>query len=94
MKNKDKLKNFYRKILYLAILVYVLYVFIGQQKALNSYKKSQEYYAKQLSTQMAYQEDLNKTKASLDSKEYIEKGAREKLDMYLPNERVYIDKGN
>ena len=94
MKNKNKFKNLYKKILYLAILVYVLYVFIGQQKTLNSYKKTQEYYAKQIGTQMAYQEDLNKTKTNIDSKEYIEKVAREKLDMYLPNERVYIDKGN
>ena len=94
MKNKNKFKNLYKKILYLAILVYVLYVFIGQQKTLNSYKKTQEYYAKQISTQMAYQEDLNKIKTNIDSKEYIEKVAREKLDMYLPNERVYIDKGN
>ena len=94
MKNKDKIKNLYKKILYLAILVYVLYVFVGQQKTLNSYKKSQEYYSKQLNTQLAYQEDLNKAKANIGSKEYIEKIAREKLDMYLPNERVYIDKGN
>ena len=27
-------------------------------------------------------------------KEYIEEVAREKLDMYLPNEKVYIDKNN
>ena len=26
-----------------------------------------------------------------NKKEYIEEVAREKLDMYLPNERVYID---
>ena len=94
MKKKNIMNSFYKKILYLAILVYVLYVFIGQQKTLNSYKKSQKYYEQQLSTQLAYQETLLQTKANIGSKEYIEKIAREKLDMYLPNERVYIDKGN
>ena len=27
----------------------------------------------------------------MNTPEYIEKIAREKLDMYMPNERVYID---
>ena len=30
-------------------------------------------------------------KKNINSEEYIEEVAREKLDMYLPNERVYID---
>ena len=30
-------------------------------------------------------------KTNINSLEYIEKIAREKLDMYLPNEKVYID---
>ena len=41
-----------------------------------------------------YQETLANKKANINSKEYIEQVAREKLDMYLPNERIYIDKGN
>ena len=41
---------------------------------------------------MAYQESLNATKDNINSEEYIEQIAREKLDMYLPNEKVYIDK--
>ena len=94
MKKKNKDSNLIKKIIYLAILVYVLYVFVGQQKTLNSYKKSEEYYEKQLNTQIAYQKNLVEKKSNINSKEYIEKIAREKLDMYLPNERVYIDKGN
>lgn len=94
MKKKIKLNKIYKKILILGILAYVMYIFIGQQKTLNSYKKTQNYYAEQLNTQLAYQESLYETKANINSKGYIEKIAREKLDMYLPNERVYIDKGN
>ena len=31
------------------------------------------------------------TKESVSSIDYIEEVAREKLDMYLPNERIYVD---
>lgn len=94
MKKQLKTNKFYKNLLILGILVYVAYIFIGQQKTLNSYKSTQDYYIEQLNTQLAYQESLNKTKSNIDSKEYIEQVAREKLDMYLPNERVYIDKSN
>ncbi len=94
MKKELKKKKILKSIFYLVILIYVLYILIGQQKTLNSYKRNQQYYAKQLETQLAYQKSLNETKANINSNEYIEKVAREKLDMYLPNERVYIDKGN
>ena len=36
-------------------------------------------------------EELLETKNNINSLEYIEKIAREKLNMYLPNEKVYID---
>ena len=67
-------------------------IFINQQKALNSYKTSQEYYQDEIKTKLAYQESLKETKSNINSEEYIEEVAREKLDMYLPNEKVYIDK--
>ena len=35
--------------------------------------------------------DLEQEKENTKSLEYIEKLAREKLGMYLPNERVYVD---
>ena len=38
-----------------------------------------------------YQEQLKEIKENVSSKEYIEEAAREKLDMYLPNERVYVN---
>ena len=94
MKKGFKTKKLFKKLFCLILVLYVLYVFIDQQKTLNSYKKTQKLYAKQLSEQQEYQKELNETMSNIDSKEYIEKIAREKLDMYLPNERVYIDKGN
>ena len=91
MKKTNKSNKFYKKLLFFGIMAYVLYVFVGQQKTLNSYKNTQDYYNEQLTKQLAYQESLYETKTNINSKEYIEEVAREKLDMYLPNERVYID---
>ena len=94
MKKRLKTNKINKKVIFLGIFIYVVYIFIGQQKTLNSYKTTQNYYEEQLNMQLAYQESLKEVKTNINSKEYIEKVAREKLDMYLPNERVYIDKGN
>ncbi len=95
MKKKQlESKKLGKKLLFFVIFAYIIYVFIGQQKILDSYKGEQKYYSEQLSKQLAYQESLYCTSNNINSKEYIEEIAREKLDMYLPNERVYIDKGN
>ena len=66
---------------------------IHMKNTLNSYKKSYAYYQTQLDNQNKYKEELTEIKNNINSPEYIEKIAREKLDMYLPNERVYIDIG-
>ena len=86
--------TFIKSLIFIYCPSYVLYIFIGQQKTLNSYKNTNEYYTEQINKQLAYQESLTAKKDNINSKEYIEEVAREKLDMYLPNERVYIDKTN
>ena len=48
-------------------------------------------YANSIEEAEEIKQELADTKEHLDSKEYIEDVAREKLDMYLPNEKVYID---
>jgi len=88
MKAKKKL---YNKLFFTILIIYVAFIFAKQQKTLNSYKAEQAYYNKQIEVKLAQQEELNETKNNINSEEYIEKMAREKLDMYLPNERVFID---
>ncbi len=88
MKNK---KINLKRILIIAILIYVIYIFFAQQKELNAYKADSERYIEQISIEEDKKEQLLETKANINSKEYIEEVAREKLDMYLPNEKVYID---
>ena len=77
----------------LLALGYTISILISQQKMLNSYNSE----IKILETKIAKEEDtkesLNQVKGNIDSTEYIEQIAREKLGMYLPNERVYIDIG-
>ena len=86
-------KNLYKKILILVIAGYVIFTLINQQKTLNSYVKSAKELTSQVEEQKEYKEELAKKKEDVNSLEFIEQTAREKLDMYYPNERVYIDKG-
>ena len=71
-----------------------MYTLIAQQKTLNAYSTEQENYSKQIEQEQANKETLLKTKEHVNSTEYIEDVAREKLGMYLPNERVYFDATN
>ena len=87
-------KKLIKKIIFIVVGIYLCITFINQQKTLNSYKLSQKYYEEEIESKIAYQESLKATKDNINSEEYIEKMAREKLDMYLPNEKVYIDKNN
>ena len=83
----------YKKLIIVAIITYVCYTFLMQQKRINTYKKQQSDTKIQISAELKKQEELLELKENAESVEYIEKIAREKLDMYLPNERVYIDIG-
>lgn len=94
MKKPFKVNNLYKKLFIIAIIIYVSFVFIKQEKDLLLYKREQKAYQNQVEEQEEKKKSLNETKKNINSKEYIEQVARDKLDMYLPNERVYIDKCN
>ncbi len=88
-KNKKILRN----ILIIIVAIYVIFVFVNQQKTLNEYSKNSEELTEQIATEKANNEELNQKKEDVNSLEFIEEMAREKLDMYKPNERVYVDQG-
>lgn len=79
------------KIIMLLFIVYAIYTFGRQQLKLISYETEKKYYEDQIASLNDEKETLEKTKANMNTPEYIEKIARENLDMYMPNERVYID---
>ena len=78
----------------IALIIWIV-MLIKQQINISQYKDD----IKDLSSKIEVAEkELDDNKQNLeqenkntDSLEYIEKLAREKLGMYLPNERVYVD---
>lgn len=85
------MKKMYKKIFILIIAIYFVFVLISQQKTLNSYKAATKDYSKQLEQAKQTKKELIDTKKNISSLDYIEEIAREKLDMYLPNEKIYVD---
>ena len=90
MKSKKKI---IRNIILILALVYVVFTLINQQQTLNKYAQNSEDLSQQIEEQKNYKEELTQKQADINSKEFIEETAREKLDMYLPNEKVYVDTG-
>lgn len=92
MKN-FKSKKIFKILLISGVCIYIACIFISQQKTINAYQNEQHYYSAKINEELEDKEELAKMKENMDSPEYIEKAAREKLEMYYPTERVYIDIG-
>lgn len=81
----------FNRILIIGIIIYVIYVIISRYQVLRSYKQEEQKYQDLIAEEQQRNSDLLQEKENIDSTEYIEEIARDKLGMYLPNERVYID---
>ena len=92
MKNIKK-NGLLKKILIFAFAVYFIYTLISQQRTLNSYAQEKAKVNDDIEVAQEEQTELKEMKENINSDEYIEQIAREKLDMYYPNERVYVDNG-
>jgi len=90
MKKNNKI---YKKLLILGIGIYVVFTLVNQQKTLNQNNKDNIELSSKIEEEKEYKEELTKKKDDVTSLDFIEQTAREKLDMYFPNERVYIDRG-
>lgn len=88
-----KKTKIYKRLLIFGIAIYVVFTLINQQKALNQYSSNSKELSTQIEQQKEKKEQLAKKKDDVTSLDYIEQTAREKLDMYYPNERVYVDRG-
>lgn len=86
-------KKIYRRLLILFIGIYAIFTLINQQKVINQYSANSKELATKIEEQKNYNKELVAEKENVNSKEYIEQMAREKLDMYYPNEKIYKDKG-
>ena len=88
-----KKKKLYKSLLILLVLIYALITLVSQQKVINQYSTNSKELASKISEQETQKAQLTDKKKNVNSKEYIEQVAREKLDMYYPNEKIYVDKG-
>ena len=91
MKNKNKIL---KKIIFFIILGYAVVTFINQQRILKNYDSQVKTLKLEISEAKDRQDKLNNEKENINSLEYIEILAREKLGMYMPNEKVYVDNEN
>ncbi len=82
-----------RNIIIFIILIYVIFTLINQQKILKQYSESTQELAQSVEEEKQNRDELTKKKEDVNSLEFIEEMAREKLDMYHPNEKVFIDQG-
>ena len=87
------MKKIYRNLIIIIVSIYVIFTLVSQQKTLNEYAENSKELSKQIEEQEQYKEELAKQKEEANSLEVIEQTAREKLDMYYPNEKVYLDQG-
>ena len=91
---KLNIKKLLKKLLIITFMVYFSVTVYKQQKELNNYRNNIDSIEKQIGEQTEYKESLISAKENSTSLEYIEEIARTKLNMYMPNEKVYIDIGN
>lgn len=91
---KINIKKLLKKLLILAFIIYVTIILINQQKLLNTYQDNIASVEEDIEEATEHKESLISLKENANSLEYIEKIAREKLNMYMPDEKVYIDVGS
>lgn len=89
-----KKNKLFRNIMIIVFIVWA-FVIVKQQSNISQYKKELETLSSKIEVAQdeltQNKKDLEKENANINSPEYIEKLAREKLGMYLQNERVYVD---
>ena len=88
-----KKKKLLKRLIILLIAIYFIFTLVNQQKTLNQYSDNTEELNTQIAEAQEKKDELTKEKENVNSLEFIEQTAREKLDMYYPNEKVYVDQG-
>lgn len=88
-----KKKKIFVRLLIVIVGIYTIFTIFNQQKTLNQYSAESEDLSQQIAKEKETNKELNDQKDNVDSLDFIEQMAREKLDMYYPNEKVYIDQG-
>lgn len=77
----------------LVIFLYFSYIAVSQQRLINAKNIELSKLEEKIKNEEKLNEELKKEKENIQTDEYIEKIAREKLGMVKKNERVYVDIG-
>ena len=88
-----KKKELFKKLLIICAFIYVAITLFNQQKTLSTYNQDTADLQAKIDQETAYKQELENKKNNVNSLDFIEQMAREKLDMYLPNEKVFVDNG-
>jgi len=88
--NKRRKINF-KKLLYLILILYMVFIFIQQQITIYHLDKQKMEMQKEMNTLLEQNKALKEQIKYVKSKEYIEKVAREELGLVKDNEIIYID---
>ncbi|MBP3285239.1 MAG: septum formation initiator family protein [Clostridia bacterium] len=75
----------------LFLIFYASYALIRQEIEIKKYDKEKQYYMEQIELAKAKQEEYKKYSEYVKTDAFIEKIAREKLGMLLPEEKIYIE---
>ena len=91
---KENKKNTKSLIIYLIIFAFVVAVsinaIINQEGKKQEIKMQISQYEDELEKLKSEKEELIEQKEKINTDKYIENVARNKLDMFLPNEKVYV----
>jgi len=73
------------------LFTYAVYTLVKQEIEIHKYEKEKAVYMEQITLAKQKQDEYKHYSEYVNSDEYIEKIAREKLGMLLPEERIYIE---
>lgn len=89
------MKNFFTRLLstlaITSLVVYAMAVLVEQEKQLNNLDSEIERYSMLIDEATIKTEELEETKSKINSDEYIENYAREKLGLVMPYEIIFVD---
>lgn len=91
MFRKDNIKKIFIVFFFSIIIFMLIKNLINQEERLNHYNNELRHLSTKEMELNQKKEDLIKKKEIVNTNEYIENVAREKCNMYMPNERVYIN---
>lgn len=91
--NKRKNSSSFGVFVLVAIFIYLSYIALGQQKLLSAKSIEMSKIENKIAEEKKVNEELKAEKEMIDSDEYKEKIAREKLGMVKKGERVFVDIG-